>query len=551
MNSKSIKALIGAHAVLVIAIIVMASVPPVSRDALTHHLALPKLWIQHGGLTEFSDMSFSYYPPLLELLYTIPVYLHHDIAAKYIHFGFALLTAMLVFLYLKHRLNAVWGGLGSLMFLSIPITIKLSVTAYVDLGLLFFSTGALFSGLIWLEAPQKKRWLLLAGLLSGLALLVKYNAMVSFAVLTLLLPLFYLRSHPEDPKRTIKAVSHTLVLVFIALLVFSPWAIRNVHLTGNPIYPLHQELFSTANDTPNDSLMPDKNAPLSPLLARKVLHDESLPYILLVPLRIFFQGQDDDPRTFDGQLSPMLLLLPLILLLARYRPKRLVPGEIAFLSLYASLIVLYSFLTTPMRIRYVITMLPALIVLSVYGLYALREALNQQQKLSGPMKNSILALVLALFFVPNALYALDLYRRIDPLPYLRNEIDRDQYIAQHLGEYPLVSLSNQLVPQGNKLLALHLGNRRYYFDVDTLLSNDLLWDLARQTSSGEGVANQLINNKISHLLIRLDIFNQLTKNRDPGLQQVLADFFAHHTRLLASRNGYGLYRLETARGHTD
>ena len=551
MNSSIKKALIGAHAVLIIAIIVMASVPPVSRDALTHHLALPKLWIQHGGLTEFSDMGFSYYPPLLELLYSIPVYLHHDIAAKYIHFGFALLTAMLVFLYLKRRLNAAWGGLGSLMFLSIPITIKLSVTAYVDLGLLFFSTGALFSGLIWLEAPQKKKWLLLTGLLSGLSLLVKYNAMVSFAVLTLLLPLFYLRSHPEAPNRTVKAVSHTLVLVFIALVVFAPWAIRNFHLTGNPIYPLHQELFSTANTPPKARPGPDRDAPLSPLLARKLLHDESLPYTLLVPLRIFFQGQDDDPKTFDGQLSPMLLLLPMILLLTRYRPKRLVPGEIALLSLYATLIILYTFLTASMRIRYVITMMPALIVLSVYGLYALREALNRQEKLSSLPRNSITAFVLALFFVPNLMYALNLYHRIDPFPYLKNKINRDQYIAQRLGEYPLVLLSNQRIPKGKKLLALHLGNRRYYFDVDTLLSNDLLWDLARQEQSGKGVADQLSNNQISHLLIRLDIFNHLAKDHPPREQQVLADFFARHAQLLATRNGYGFYRLNTPRRHTN
>ena len=31
-------------------IIVLASVPPVSRDALTHHLAVPKIWVEQGGL---------------------------------------------------------------------------------------------------------------------------------------------------------------------------------------------------------------------------------------------------------------------------------------------------------------------------------------------------------------------------------------------------------------------------------------------------------------------------------------------------------------------
>ena len=43
-------------------IFIMASVPPVSRDELTHHLAVPKLYIAHGGIYEIPNVIFSYYP---------------------------------------------------------------------------------------------------------------------------------------------------------------------------------------------------------------------------------------------------------------------------------------------------------------------------------------------------------------------------------------------------------------------------------------------------------------------------------------------------------
>ena len=136
---------------LIMLIIILASVPPVSRDALVHHLAVPKLWIAHGGIYEMPDKVFSYYPMTLDLLYLIPLYLGNDIVPKYIHFAFALATSFLIFNYLKRRLDVNYALLGALLFLSTPIVVKLSMTAYVDLGLVFFSTAALMYTLKWRE----------------------------------------------------------------------------------------------------------------------------------------------------------------------------------------------------------------------------------------------------------------------------------------------------------------------------------------------------------------------------------------------------------------
>ena len=138
-------------AVIVISILILAYVPPVSRDALIHHLALPKLYLKHGGIYEIPAAPFSYYPMNLDLLYMIPLYFGNDIIAKYIHFVFALLTAIFIFRYLRRRLDDVYALLGVVLFLSLPIIVKLSITVYVDLGLIFFSTAALFSLFKWMN----------------------------------------------------------------------------------------------------------------------------------------------------------------------------------------------------------------------------------------------------------------------------------------------------------------------------------------------------------------------------------------------------------------
>ena len=101
---------------LISSIIILSSVPPVSRDALTHHLAVPKLYLKHGGMYEIPSIVFSYYPPNLDLLYLIPLYFGNDIIPKFIHFAFALLTAWMIFSYLKVRLDAAYALSGGLFF---------------------------------------------------------------------------------------------------------------------------------------------------------------------------------------------------------------------------------------------------------------------------------------------------------------------------------------------------------------------------------------------------------------------------------------------------
>ena len=187
--------LLGFFGILVITIIILSCVPPVSRDALTHHLAVPKLYIDHGGVYEIPTLKFSYYPMNLDLLYMVPLYFGNDIIPKFIHFIFALLTAWLIFDYLNRRIGTAYGLAGGLFFLSLPVIVKLSITVYVDLGLIFFSTWALISLLSWLEKDFKLRFLVISAVSCGLALGTKYNGLVTFFLLSLFVPYIFVKYH--------------------------------------------------------------------------------------------------------------------------------------------------------------------------------------------------------------------------------------------------------------------------------------------------------------------------------------------------------------------
>ena len=175
--------------------------PPVDRDALTHHLAVPKLYLQHGGMVEIPWIPFSYYPMNLDLLYLVPLYFGQDIAAKYIHFGFALLTAASIYGYLRRRTgSAAWSLLGGLLFLSLPVIVKLSITVYVDLGLIYFSTASLLLLLRWAGEGGRLWHLVAAGALCGLAMGTKYNGLLTFFLLACFVPLAGMR-RAERPGR--------------------------------------------------------------------------------------------------------------------------------------------------------------------------------------------------------------------------------------------------------------------------------------------------------------------------------------------------------------
>ncbi len=90
-----------ATAIHVCCVLILASVPPISRDALIHHLAVPKMYLAQWWNFEIPSMHFSYFPMNLDLLYLCRFYFEQRIAAKYIHFFFALLTAVLLYWYLE------------------------------------------------------------------------------------------------------------------------------------------------------------------------------------------------------------------------------------------------------------------------------------------------------------------------------------------------------------------------------------------------------------------------------------------------------------------
>jgi len=536
---------------LLVSIILMAAVPPVSRDALVHHLALPKLYLKHGSIYEIPEMFFSYYPMNLQLLYMVPLYFGNDIIPKFIHFSFALLTAWLIFGYLRARISKIYGLLGALFFLSIPLIVKLSITVYVDLGLIFFSTASLLFVLKWTEKGFQVRTLVLAAILCGLAMGTKYNGLVTFLLLTLLVPFLYTRYAKNKRPGLLRPIAYCTLFVLVALAFFSPWMARNYYWKRNPVYPLYNTLFNppVSGETSERN---DENQEKSRgiFTYRSIIYGEKWWEIALLPLRIFFQGKDGDPRRFDGKLNPFLLFFPILAFYKAGNGDPLIRREKAILLAFSALFFLIALFSAGLRMRYISPIIPALVILSVFGINNLVKKTERWQS-AGHRKIglTLTALAVGASFLINAVYIIDQFKYVAPLSYLKGEFTRAQYISKYRPEYPAIQYINHNLPEDSLVYFLFLGNRGYYSDREYLLGEDLLAGILRESAGPAEISTRLRQRGVTHLLLCHPIFEKWIRQNYPDDRlKLLNEFFTTHTKALFIENGFVVLGLKANSG---
>ena len=540
--------LIGLLGALIACIVILSCVPPVSKDALVHHLAVPKLYLKHGGLYEIPSMTFSYYPMNLDLLYMLPLYFGKDMVPKFIHFAFALLTAWLVFGYLKRRTPRAYALFGALFFLSIPIIVKLSITAYVDLGVVFFSTASLLLVLRWVETGFRFRFLALSGIMCGLAMGTKYNGLIVFFLLTLAVSLLFSTCARGKRPGFLQSAAQGLVFVSIALLVFSPWMVRNYHWKRNPIYPLFDSHFNA----PSCSVSEDKqlldtglNAGLGVLVIRKALYNEGWWEIALVPVRVFFQGRDGSPKYFDGKLNPFLLFLPILAFYRIREDSRDLQTEKKVMLAFAILFFAFAFFSSDLRIRYFSPVVPPLVILSVLGVHKIVN------KMTSAPPRTVQRLGLAFIFLIsasalayNVSYVIGQFSSVRPFEYLGAHLDRHDYISRYRPEYPAIRYMNERLPPDSLTLFIFLGNRGYYFERDYQFGEGLFSTVIANSQTAEEVLERLRAMGVTHLFIYYDIFESwLQNNSFFGKKCIIDNFMSNYVKVIYYKNGFVVLKL--------
>jgi hypothetical protein len=216
--------------------------PPVGGDQTKYHLAYPRLYALAGGLVPTPWSLWGQQQWLQNFLFAIAYVLRGENLARLLNAVSGVLAALglatLTRRHLDHRLGAVAGAL----FFTMPMCWSQMVRAGVDLCLVAYTAMAVTACLDWAEG-QRGSDLRRAGIFAGMAggskimgLLVP--TLVGIAILVVLV----------RRRATVgRFVGVSLAYGLLALALLSPWYVRNLVDTGNPLYPFGQSVFAGRN----------------------------------------------------------------------------------------------------------------------------------------------------------------------------------------------------------------------------------------------------------------------------------------------------------------
>jgi hypothetical protein len=509
---------------------ILGFLPPISRDELTHHLAIPKLYAKAGRIIEVPMAPYAYYPMLVDMLFTPWIHWGYDFVPKWIHWLFSGLTALLLHGYLARRMNAVYGWLGAFFFLSTPAIFRLGHWGYNDLTLAFYTTAALLCLLRWREERGANSWLVLAALSVGFALATKPNGLVAALLIALLFGLMIVK----PPRRSFPALSREFFCFgALALAPFLPWLIKNWWQTENPLFPFFGSIFVATASSAHLGPEGASFAAVGIFDKREHLYGENIWQIIALPLRVFFSGQDDNPQYFDGVLTPMLILfLPWVFKGKWLEEKKILAG-------FALLLLLYAVFLVDLRIRYILGVVPLLVILFSYGVF------NTYLSIKWP---SVLGIVLLSFAGWHGIYLAKYIRDAEPLAYLTGTVSRKEYLTRALPEYSAFEYINRQTSDGAKIYLLFVGRRAYYCERNYFHdAGDLpgfLLGAIRAAKNATQIEQSLRQNQITHLMAREELLARfLSNNLTPAQMRLWNEFAGRALALGFRQRGYAVYQL--------
>jgi 4-amino-4-deoxy-L-arabinose transferase-like glycosyltransferase len=150
----------------------------------------------------------------------------------------------------------LWGAVAALVATALATVyvplVTMSGTVMSEPLFVVLMLACLVAALRHRASPHRWRWALVAGVLAGLAILTRANALI------LLLPLAL--AVWDRPRRSWRALGPPVALVVMAVLVVTPWTIRNA-VTLHAFVPVSTQLGSALAGTYNDQARTDPRHP--------------------------------------------------------------------------------------------------------------------------------------------------------------------------------------------------------------------------------------------------------------------------------------------------
>lgn len=219
-------------------------------DALSYHLQLPREWFTRGEIFTPTWNVYGALPSLVESGYFHLMVVESNplsvaISAQVLHASFALLAAATTGVAVGRWFDASRIGAGFALLIGTPWVIVVGSLAYNEMAAAFMLATAMLLFVPSNKEPRidgagpRMRVGVAAGILAGAACAAKLTAVGFVALPVAYLLLRRLRNVGWRDAVPMGALA--------GLVVLSPWFIRNLDATGNPVFPFLSDVFGTGH----------------------------------------------------------------------------------------------------------------------------------------------------------------------------------------------------------------------------------------------------------------------------------------------------------------
>ena len=467
-------------------------------DALLYHVEIPRQFLARGGFFFDPEVLRSAYPYLGEMLFLVGIAFDLDSLAKLVTFTYAVLFVLSSYTFSQRFFGRESAYTTAGILIGAPAFWMWATWAGVDFAWAVFEFWSVYCVSLWIvdDKRNSRKWLILAGVMSGFAAGTKYLSIPALLVVGIIIAW---KSFQNSKQPANEVFSNLLIFGLAAGVAGGGWYIKNWLWTGNPVYPL---IFGGPGWDP---------------LKNRVLNDyvysfgvgKSLLDFLLLPLNVYaFHNQFS--TIWLEVIHPALWLAFLFPFLSKSRRK------FDWIIVYIFL-VFASWAINSQVVRY-------LIPLTAF-LSSLAGAVIETFPLF--WKNLLRISVIGGFMLVNLFFQILWLQDYNSLAYLSGQKSASEYLQGMNYDFRAIQYIQESLDPDRRVQFLWDG-RGYYCDARCVADDEqsTAVRLAFASPSPEKLASDLQKNSITHLLLSKPDANWFINYHDPhGLHQRALDYF--------------------------
>ena len=226
---------------------------PNGYDVVEYHLQIPREWYEAGRITPLQHNVFSYFPFNVEMQFLLAMHVRGGpwagmYLSQLMHVGYVALSVVAVYAAARSIGGSTPGAaVAGVCAAATPWLALLGPVAYNEGGLLLYGTLAIGWTLHALRDPERRvAAMAVAGAMAGFACGVKPTGV---PMLLLPLPAAFVIIAAVRREAIGRALVASMAFGVIGVALYSPWLVRNLVWTGNPVFPEAQSVFGRAHFT--------------------------------------------------------------------------------------------------------------------------------------------------------------------------------------------------------------------------------------------------------------------------------------------------------------